>query len=497
VRLARNLLIGLFGSAWTALLGLLVTPFFLHYLGIEAYGLIGFFITLQAVLSLLDMGLAPTINREVARGRAMNNLQDAGRLLHTLAWVYWIVAVLLGCLILLLAPWIAERWLQVKLLSPETVKQAVMLMGLIGACRWPIGLYTGVLLGAERLDLTTGITMVFSTIGSVGGIAILAWVSPTVSAFFVWQAVVGGVQVLVLRAVAWRTIGREDGIQFDFDRLRKVFRFSAGMSLIALTGVIFTQLDKLVLSKTLDLEGFGHYMLATAIAGSLYMLITPVYNVLYPRLSLLVAAGQTEQLINLYRQGTRAYTLILFSLTMFLAVFSQELVSLWLHNPGIAADVAPIVSVLVIGSGLHGIMFFPFALQLAHGTTRLPLLINSILMIALFPSIIFLSLRYGALGAAWAWLSLHVLYVLLGTWLTHRSLLRGLGWIWFSRDVGISLLVALIFGFSAYSVNRWLPWPDLARMALGTILTWGMMACSWKMLSEPIRAEIYAKLRHQ
>ena len=80
--LGRNLLAGLASSVWSALVGLAVVPFYLKYLGIEAYGLIGFFATTQAVLSLLDMGMAPTINREVARRSASGDLKEAGKLLQ-------------------------------------------------------------------------------------------------------------------------------------------------------------------------------------------------------------------------------------------------------------------------------------------------------------------------------------------------------------------------------------------------------------------------------
>ena len=139
--LKRNLLAGLGNSAWSALVGLAAMPFYLKYLGIEAYGLIGFFVTTQAVLSLLDMGMAPTINREVARCSATGNLNEAGKLLHTLAVVYWIMAGLIALVILALAPLIAGYWLQSKQLLPETISHAVMLMGLVLACRWPIGLY--------------------------------------------------------------------------------------------------------------------------------------------------------------------------------------------------------------------------------------------------------------------------------------------------------------------------------------------------------------------
>ena len=42
-------------------------PLYIKYLGIEAYGLIGIFALLQAWLALLDMGMTPTLSREMAR----------------------------------------------------------------------------------------------------------------------------------------------------------------------------------------------------------------------------------------------------------------------------------------------------------------------------------------------------------------------------------------------------------------------------------------------
>ena len=70
MRLGRNLLVGLLNSALAAVVGLAATAGYLHYLGVERYGVIGVFVTIQALLSLLDMGLSPTLNREVARATA-------------------------------------------------------------------------------------------------------------------------------------------------------------------------------------------------------------------------------------------------------------------------------------------------------------------------------------------------------------------------------------------------------------------------------------------
>lgn len=444
--LSRNLLAGLTNSIWSALIGLAVVPFYLKYLGIEAYGLIGFFVTTQAVLSLLDMGMAPTINREVARCSAFGDLKEAGKLLHTLAVVYWSMAGAIALLILALGPLIAEYWLQSKQISPETISHAVMLMGLVVACRWPIGLYKGALIGAQRVTVSSGINMVMATIGSLGAVAVLAFVSPTIEAFFIWQASVGLVYAITMRTAAWRIIGKTKQNRFDVDELKRIWRFTAGMSAIGLTGLVFTQLDKVILSKMLGLEEFGHYMLATVVVSGLYLLVAPVYSVVYPRFSVLAATGDLENLTDLYRLGTRLLATVLFPIAMVLAVFSDDLVLVWTRNPDIASSVAPVIALLAMGSALHGVMHFPYALQLAYGMTRLPLTINAILMIVLVPLIIFLALKYGALGGAMAWLVLHVLYVLLGTWLTHRRLLKGVGTRWLLQDVGIPLILSIFVG---------------------------------------------------
>ncbi|MEQ1742447.1 MAG: oligosaccharide flippase family protein [Candidatus Nitrotoga sp.] len=443
MRLSGNLLAGLANSIWSALIGLAVVPFYLKYLGIEAYGLIGFFVTTQALLSLLDMGLAPTINREVARHSASGNLKEAGKLLHTLAIVYWSMAGAIALLILVLAPLIAEYWLQSKQLSPQAVSHAVMLMGLVVACRWPIGLYQGALMGAQRLTVSSGINMVMATIGSVGAVAVLAFVSPTIEAFFIWQAGVGLVYAATMRWVAWRVIGRLKDIRFDIDKLKQIWRFSAGMSGVAVSGIILMQLDKVLLSRILSLEDFGRYALAGVVASGLYMLLTPTFNVIYPRLSALVVTGETEKLIDLYRSGTRLLSAVLFPIAIAAAVFAEEILSLWTGNPSLAASAAPIVSLLLIGTALNGVMHFPYALQLAYGMTRIPFIITIVLTVILVPMIVYFTQTYGAVGGGLAWLLLNSVYLLFGTWLTHRYLLKGMALEWLIRDVGVPLCISL------------------------------------------------------
>ena len=58
---------------------------------------------------------------------------------------------------------------------------------------------------------------------------------------------------------------------------------------MAISGIVFVQLDKVLLSKILPLKAFGQYALAGVVASALYILLSPTFNVIYPRLSALVA----------------------------------------------------------------------------------------------------------------------------------------------------------------------------------------------------------------
>lgn len=478
MRLGLNLLAGLSNSIWTALIGLAVVPFYLKYLGVEAYGLIGFFVTTQALLQFLDMGMAPTINREVARCSASGQLKEAGNLLHTLAVVYWGVAGMIAVLISALAPLIAGHWLQSRQLSVQTVSHAVMLMGLVVACRWPIGLYQGALIGAQRLALSSAINMTMTAIAGLGAIAVLAIASPTIEAFFIWQAGVGIVYALTMRAAAWRVIGTPGKKRFDIGRLKSVWRFAAGMGGIGLTALAFTQLDKLILSKMLGLDEFGHYMLATVVVSGLYLLISPLFNVIYPRFSALVVTGEREKLSEHYRLGTRMLAATLFPVAIVLAFFAEDLLHVWTGDPGIASSVAPVISLLVMGTALNGVMYFPYALQLAYGMTWIPLTINLVLMCLLVPLIVYLARQYGALGGAVAWLVSQVIYVFWGPWLTHRQVLKGMASRWLVRDVGTPLLLStLICVAGAYAIQAG-PFSHHARLLWAA----GLAMCSATLL---------------
>lgn len=450
MNLGSNLLAGLVNSIWSAIITLLSVPFYLKLLGAESYGLIGFFITTQALLTFLDLGLSSTINREVARNNSVKNKEISAELLQTFAIIYWAIAAVIGISIVVLSSWIANLWLQSKNIDSKTLSTAICLIGLVLACRWPIALYQGALLGAQKQVLQSTINIIMVTISNLGAILVLMFFSKTIQAYFIWQAVAGIIYVLTIRFFALKEIGKPIHFKFDILRLKSIWRFSAGMSGISFAGLALTQLDKVMLSKLLPLEAFGNYMLATLLVSGLYLLITPFYNLIYPRFSYLVIRNDEAALHHLYSHGSRLLAAILFSTASLLVVYSYDIVLIWTGDQNLALKVSPLVSILAMGSALHGVMYFPYALLLAYGKTSLALKIHGILLLLLAPLIYVLTSKYGVVGAACSWLALHIVYVLFATLMTHRILLKGIGMQWLIKDVGTPFLISVALGLFGY-----------------------------------------------
>lgn len=485
MRLGNNLLAGWANSAWSALLALAVVPFYLKYLGVESYGLIGFYVTLQALIQLLDIGMAATMNREVARSSLIGDYRAPGELLQTLAVLYWAVAAAIVLSIWLLSPWIGRSWLKPQQLSQETISHVVALMGLVVACRWPIGLYQGVLVGAQRLVLASGISMTMSTLSNLGGVLILAFVSKSIEALFIWQAAVGLAYAIWIRFTAWQILGPRSFAGFNVRKLVPVWKFSAGMGGIALTSAVFTQLDKVILSKSVALTEFGHYMVAVMVMSGLHILISPVFNVVFPRMSSLVAAKDDKGVLELYRNGSRMFASAIFPAAMLIAVFGKDFVALWTGDAGLAVQAAPIIAFLAIGTALNGIMFFSYALQLAHGVTWLPLAINMGLICLMVPLVIVSSQHHGAIGAAFSWMTIEAIYVIVGSWMTYRYLFKGMKMRWLAGDVGVPFAWAIVGGALLHSIATLLPLPLLADAVLGLLVGLGVLLIS----ARPVLAE--------
>lgn len=411
--LTKNIAANFLGSAWVALLAILVVPLYIKLVGYESYGLIGFYTTVQITACLLDSGLSATIGREMASFDLSNarraELRDLAR---TVEMLYWAIGLFIGLGIGAASHLISIKWLASKGLSPIELRRLVILMGLAVAARWPFVLYLSGLAGLRRQVLQNSYTALVETLRIVGSIFILAR-SHGLEAFFAWQILIWLGSSLLIRRTFWNIISGGAEARFTWAPLLKVGRFAVGMSGIGIIVTILVQTDKLVLSKMLTLAEFGQYMAASTLASGLYLVSKPIFAAHSPELAHLVAEGNVARTTEVFRRGYQVLSAFLLPLAAVLICFSREILELWTRDATAASALFPVLTMLVLGTALNGIMNIPYALQLAHGWTSLTLKMNLASAVVLVPAVVVLIRGYGMSGAAAAWVALNVGAVLI------------------------------------------------------------------------------------
>ena len=441
----RNLLASYAGSVWTGLMSFLFIPVYVRMMGIEAYGLVGFFVTLQGLFSVLDLGLSTTLNREFARLSSSPRPEAQQRtLLRTIETVYWVVAILNGAIVFALAHPIAVWWIRPERLPIEVIVHAITMMGGVLLLQWPLAMYSGGLLGLQRLVTLNKINAAAATLRGVGTVLVLWLVAPTLQVFFSWHLVVSAVHTAAVAAAVRRAIGGIQNARFELGVLTSVWRFAAGVVAISVVGTALMQVDKLVVSKLLTLSVLGYYTIAGAVAMSLYRIISPLFSTLFPRFSQLVAARDEQTLAALYHRSCEVLSVLVLPAAAFLAFFSREVLLLWTGDPIMAEKTHAIMTVLVIATALQGLMNLPYAVQLAYGWTRLAFTYNLVSVLVLFPAAYLLTQRWGAIGASLGWMAYNAVGVLVIPSLMHRRVLRGEQRRFYRDDIGIPLAAAVL-----------------------------------------------------
>jgi O-antigen/teichoic acid export membrane protein len=354
-----------------------------------------------------------------------------------------------GLLIVLLAPFIANHWIHAAGMPLAQVRNAVMAMGLLLFFQWLVTFHQAGLIGLHRQVFVNVVKIVAVSLSSGGALVVLWLVSRSATSLFLWQAGIAALQGSVLVVWLWHTMPAADGKpRLNFELLRGVWRFAAGMSGISISAIVLTQLDKLILSRICSLEVFGYYVLAGMFGRALLMLSTPVFDAIFPRFSALVAAGDERSLAQLYHRCSQVMAVLIVPLAAVCAMFSANILLIWTRNPDVARNAATIASVLSVGAAINALMVLPYTLQLANGWTSIGLKMNLSLMVTLVPVIWILTMRYGGIGAAAAYLAFMCTYMAMGVALTHRRLLKGATSTWFVRDVGLpAAAVLLVAGF--------------------------------------------------
>jgi O-antigen/teichoic acid export membrane protein len=456
-KLKANITANLFGQVLVVVTQIITLPLYLHTLGVEAYGLIGFYVTLQVTIMAFDMGLGSTVNREMAKynGGAISP-QRAISSVATIEVVFLAMISAFIMLLCLLIPFYSSDIIQSQSLQVKDITNTLYMMCALIGLLWMGSIYQNGLMGLEKQVFFNVLRVISVVLNPIITLSALYFIKADIQVFFISQILFSLMFIATIRYAFYKKLNISKDIKpvYSLDSLSGLKSYILGTGLIGAAGVVFSVADRWILVNKVNLEDFAHYTLALTMSNGLYLFITPVYAAIFPRFTALINGHHLQHLKTLYLLVSKYLTVLVVGIAIHLSLYAEQIFTWWLRDPDIVAEVYPVAQILLLGTAFNSMMALPFAMQLACGWIRIGMVITFGLLVVFVPAAILLIDGYGAIGCAIAWTSLNFVYFIFGSLIISRKLQQTLG---FSIPLLFNITASLIIGSIAIFIHHFYP----------------------------------------
>ncbi len=468
---------------YTAVVAILLIPLLIKRIGVEAYGLLGFFTVLQACLSILDAGVGGVLTREaIISKQNIKRFEKFNILYRKIILIFIGIAISLILLGGLFSYKFSTSWLKTNI-KDSTLIICTTLMFCIFALRYLQGPFRSLLLSNESQITITTINLINTTLSQPFTLVLLYVFKGDVIFYFIMQllsaALTCGLMILFserVRKNILKTIDKQQVTDDDTSEISisKFFSFALQLSMLTILWVVVNQSDKLTLTRFLPLSEYAMYSIAISIMGILAIISDPLNQYLQPRLTKYFHEKNTLQYSRLYFHAFKFIIIITIPLSIFLFFFSEKILFIWSNNTHLATEVSKYLPWLFLGGVFSIYSNLIFLLLYSQGQLKKHTVVYVIFSTIIIPSNIFIAKNFHGDGTSFFYaVNAILLFILWGGYNLTETFKHGLGIIIFY--IIPLVIIELIYyyyisKFEAFSGSRLLSFAYLSLLGFGSVL---------------------------
>lgn len=348
VKVTRNVVYNGVRLFFLAPLPFLVIPFFLKKLGPSGYGTWAVFFAASGITSVADLGLITTLSKHVAEFYTLKDFRALNGLISTGVFLYLAIACLLSFIL-----WFSSPLLIAVLFrgSPVSVHELEILWRYLILLMFANILtmsFSSVVIGLQRMDLSTGINSL-NLLSSAGfSVLFLGWNWGLRGVLYGY--VLGAWITLLASAYAMRRLLPEIKLSFLACRwavAKEIFAFSLKTYVTQVAVLIHNQIEKLYLARFAGVVFVGWYDISSDLALKLRGIPSLVLAPIMPAASELHARSDQARLSQLYYRTHKYLALLGVPLVAYVVFVSRDFVDLWV-GPSLRVIAIPICVLLVV-----------------------------------------------------------------------------------------------------------------------------------------------------
>jgi O-antigen/teichoic acid export membrane protein len=378
------------------------TPFYIHFLGLDQFGLFTIVFAITAPLGVLNAGMAQATTKYVAEFYAAGETQRATILAGTTLFLNLLLGLLGFFLLILCAHFAATRLFKIAPSLHSEAVWAIRLAGAIWCCNQLSATFQAIVTASQDYRTLALGTISRSILAYGGGVVLLVF-SPHLDSLITFNLIVALIFVAVWLFLARRILPQLGMLpRWDNQSCRLCYRFSGWQALDQFLGIWAGQADVFLLGSLTNSKLVGIYGVASNVQSRLVAGVWSALNTLFPATSSLAGSpGAAERMI--LRVGWSA-SLAGGWIYGMAFIYAPNLLPLWV-GATVGTQAAPVLQILLAAAlaGLPSAVLYQY--MLGQGLTRL------IFLMGICSSIItaacsFICIRqFGLAGAAWGGLA--------------------------------------------------------------------------------------------
>ncbi|MDR7334722.1 oligosaccharide flippase family protein [Roseateles asaccharophilus] len=401
MRIARHSFYNLLGMGLPLLLALLAIPELLRLLGTERFGWLTLLWALVSYMGLFDLGLPRALTQQLAPAVSRQRWAEAGAIGGTVA----ALVAGLGLLLAVVLWWAAPALAALLTTTTEAERLVVALRWMAAAL--PLTLMSTAMRGAlEACHAFRGINAIRLPLGLwtfAGPWAIAAWREPDLGDIAAALAFGRLAALLAHGALVMRVLHMLRGLwRWEGARCAPLLRAGGWLTVGNVISPLMGYSDRFFLGIVVSGTAAAYYAAPQEIVTKLWIIPGALTAVLLPEFATR-ATEAGEGSWRLFDAAVAAIFMALLPLTLGLALFSHELLGLWL-GPEIAMHSGPLLVWFALGIQINCVAHIALTWLHARGRYRAP----ALLQVVEFPLFLLLlwglSTIWGLQGAAIAWL---------------------------------------------------------------------------------------------
>lgn len=414
--LLANIATNYFAALWLALLSLALIPWYLRQIGNSQWGVVALCMSLQAIMYLLDAGLAQIMPRDVAR--VARDEDAVGRTFRAFATAYGVLAIIGFVIGQAVVTLVVDHWVHPASGTEADVKLALRIVLIQFLFQFANNAHLGLWIGMQQQVTASMRQCGFATAKHAAAIfAVSAW-QPTVFAYLAPFALLSAVEYFLNRQAVLDALPRTAGGWARASELAKLRKEASLLAVGVVVGMLLSHADRIVLSGALDLVSFGHYAIVANLALAFLQLQAPVVRAFLPRL---VGAELHHDVRKALRSMVAATFAVCVAPCILAAMIAPWLLQLWIKDAFVVADGTMAFRLILCAVALNSIYQIHYQKLLVRGESSLILRINALIALIVLPAAPLLVRHFGITGGGVIWLTISTLQVLLGAVFVRRA----------------------------------------------------------------------------